>query len=109
MGPIYRDGKQGEAEQLASCHRESLQLADAHALKSVAFPAISTGAFDYPVTDAARIAASSAVKTLAAANHVSMVRFVLFDVATLKTYLRAAEELSRSGAASPFRIEKVHS
>jgi len=107
VGPIYRDGEHGEAEKLASCHRESIRLADEHALESLSFPAISTGAFGYPVSEAAPIAISAAVEALAASNHVRKVRFVLFDFATLKAYTRAAEELRSSSSASTFQIEKA--
>ena len=106
VGPIYRGGNHADAETLASCHRESIRLADEHALTSLSFPAISTGAYGYPVSEAALIAISSAVQALAAAHHVSRVRFVLFDVATLRAYTRAAE---RPGNASAYRIEKGHS
>jgi len=107
VGPIYRDGEHGEAEKLASCHRESIRLADEHALESLSFPAISTGAFGYPVSEAAPIAISAAVEALAASNHVRKVRFVLFDFATLKAYTRAAEELRSSSSAATFQIEKA--
>jgi O-acetyl-ADP-ribose deacetylase (regulator of RNase III) len=106
VGPFYRDGEQGEAEKLASCHRESIRLADEHALKSLSFPAISTGAFGYPASKAAPIAISSTVEALASATYVGKVRFVLFDSATLRTYTRAAETLNRSSNPPPFRIEK---
>jgi O-acetyl-ADP-ribose deacetylase len=106
VGPIYRDGEHGEAEKLASCHRESVQLADEYALKSLSFPAISTGAYGYPVTEAAPVAISAAVEALATADHVSKVRFVFFDVATLKAYTRAAERLRSLDSASSYRIEK---
>ena len=49
VGPIYRGGERGEAEKLASCHRECIRLADEHGLQSLSFPAISTGAYGYPV------------------------------------------------------------
>jgi O-acetyl-ADP-ribose deacetylase len=106
VGPVYRDGEHGEAEKLASCHRESIRLADEHGFKSLSFPAISTGAFGYPVSEAAPIAISAAAAALAAANHVSKVRFVLFDVATLKAYTRAAERLGNPNSASSYKIEK---
>jgi O-acetyl-ADP-ribose deacetylase (regulator of RNase III) len=109
VGPVYRDGEHGEAEKLASCHRESVRLADEQLLKSLSFPAISTGAFGYPVPEAAPIAISSTVEALALANYVTRVRFVLFDIATLRAYTRAAEELRHSPAASPLQIEKVSS
>jgi O-acetyl-ADP-ribose deacetylase len=60
VGPIYRNGKSGEPETLASSHRESILLADDHALQSLSFPAISTGAYGYPVAEAAQIAISTA-------------------------------------------------
>ena len=106
VGPIYRGGEQGEAEKLASCHRESIRLADEHAITSLSFPAISTGAYGYPVSEAASIAIASTVEALASAHHVSKVRFVLFDIATLKAYARAAERLGNSESVSSYKIEK---
>ena len=108
VGPIYRGGERGEAEALGSCHRESIRLADEHALASVAFPAISTGAYGYPVTEAAPIAISATVQALASAKHVTLCRFVLFDISTVRAYQRAAEKLHLSNIAFPFRIEKAH-
>ena len=109
VGPIYRGGESGEAETLAGCYRESVRLADEHGLTSVAFPAMSTGAYGYPVSDAAPIAISSTVDSLATARHVRLCRFVLFDISTVRAYQRAAETLHRLNPASPFRIEKAHS
>jgi O-acetyl-ADP-ribose deacetylase len=106
VGPVYRDGESGEAEKLASCHRESIRLADQHAIKSLSFPAISTGAFGYPSSEAATIAISSTVEALASTNHVSRVRFVLFDVATLRTYTRTAEQLQNLNHVFSYRVEK---
>jgi O-acetyl-ADP-ribose deacetylase (regulator of RNase III) len=105
VGPTYRDGEHGEGEKLASCHRESIRLADEYALDSLSFPAISTGAYGYPPTEAAPIAVFSAIEGLAAAAHLSTVRFVLFDIATLNAYTRAAERLGNDSASS-YRIEK---
>jgi O-acetyl-ADP-ribose deacetylase len=104
VGPIYRDGERGQAEQLASCHLESIRVADERGLHSLSFPAISTGAFGYPISEAAPIAISSVVEALISAANVNTVRFVLFDVATLKAYERAAEELR--GRNSSYKIEK---
>ena len=109
VGPIYRGGENGEAEELASCHRESVRLADENSLESLSFPAISTGAFGYPVSEAAPIAIVSTVAALASANSVKKVRFVLFDVATLRAYERAAEKFGSSRTANPLRIEKAPS
>ena len=106
VGPVYRDGESGEAEKLASCHRESIRLADQHSIKSLSFPAISTGAFGYPSSEAATIAISSTVEALASTNHVSLVRFVLFDIATLRTYTRAAAQLQNLNPVLSYRIEK---
>ena len=106
VGPIYHGGERQEAEQLASCHRESIRLADERALESLSFPAISTGAFGYPISEAAPIAISSTVEALASANHVKKVRFVLFDGATLSAYTQAAENLRNSNSSTSYRIEK---
>jgi O-acetyl-ADP-ribose deacetylase (regulator of RNase III) len=108
VGPIYRGGERGEAEALGGCHRESIRVADEHALPSVAFPAISTGAYGYPVTEAAPIAISATVQALASAKHVTLCRFVLFDISTVRAYQHAAEKLHLSNITFPFRIEKAH-
>src|SRR3984885_8462644 len=80
VGPVYRGGEAGEAEKLASCHRESIRLADAYQLTSVAFPAISTGAYGSPVAQAAPIAISAALEALASTKHLALIRFILFDI-----------------------------
>jgi O-acetyl-ADP-ribose deacetylase len=107
VGPIYRGGEHGEAATLASCHRQSVLLADEHSLKSLAFPAISTGAYGYPVTDAAPLAISATADAMTLSKHVTLCRFVLFDVSTLRAYQRAAEQLSKTN--SSLRIEKAPS
>lgn len=56
VGPVWQGGEQGEAEVLASCYRESIKLALANGIKSIAFPAISTGVYGYPKPGAAKIA-----------------------------------------------------
>ena len=104
VGPIYRGGRNNEAEILASCHRESIRLAEERALKSLSFPAISTGAYGYPVPDAATVALSSIIEALRVTQHVTKCRFVLFDVSTLRSFDRIAGELQKSHS---FQIEKV--
>ena len=94
VGPFWSGGKRNEAETLASCHRESIRIADELKLASVAFPAISTGAYRYPVAQAAEVAVRSAAEALANAQHVREVRFVLYDQAAVEHYAAAAERLS---------------
>ncbi|HEX4213931.1 MAG TPA: O-acetyl-ADP-ribose deacetylase [Candidatus Dormibacteraeota bacterium] len=83
VGPVWHGGGRGEPELLASCYRSSLAVAGELGARSVAFPAISTGAYGYPRMGAARIA----VETLAAAETgVEVVRLVAFDTATERLY-----------------------
>jgi len=96
VGPIFRDGNHRESETLASCHHESIRIADEHSLTSLAFPAISTGAYGYPLSEAAPVALSSTLDSLTSAQHVKLCRFVLFDVSTVRAFERAAEKLSRT-------------
>ena len=109
MGPIYRGGKSGEAATLASCHRESIRLAEEHLVKSLAFPAISTGAYGYPVAEAASIAVRAVIDAIAFTTHLTRVRFILFDASTLSAYAAAAEKLGDARTASPYKIEKAPS
>jgi O-acetyl-ADP-ribose deacetylase len=104
VGPVFRDGNHHENEVLASCYRESIGLADEHGLASIAFPAISTGAYGYPVNEAAPVAISSAAQALGWAKHVTLCRFVLFDVSTVRAFEHAGEKLA--GTDSQFKIEK---
>ena len=95
VGPVYRDGKRGEAETLASCYRESVRVAEDHALKSIAFPSISTGAYGYPVEEAADIAVSTVIAALRSTKHLTTIRFILFDNSTLNAYVTAAKKLEK--------------
>jgi len=106
VGPVYRGGEQGEAETLANCHRESIRLADEHGLTSLSFPAISTGAFGYPVSEAAHVAISTAIDALQSAKSVKLCRFILFDADDLRTFERAAKKLEKMHS---FQIEKANS
>lgn len=106
VGPIYREGSGSEALTLASCYRESIQIADRHALRSLAFPSVSTGVYGYPVREAAGIAVAAAVNALESASHVRSVRFVLFDAATLKAYMGAATALHNPKTRSHYTTEK---
>jgi len=103
VGPIYKVERRApspghhspQAEILASCYRESICLADDHAIRSLAFPSISTGAYGYPIHEAAEVAIKAVVPALSVAIHVQLVRFVLFSAADCDTYVRAAERMSR--------------
>ena len=83
VGPRYRDGRQGEPELLASCYRRCLEVADDLEVRSIAFPAISTGIYGYPAADAARIAVHTLRST---ATSVELARLVAFDRNALRFY-----------------------
>ncbi|HVC14409.1 MAG TPA: macro domain-containing protein [Acidimicrobiales bacterium] len=92
LGPVFgRD--RPEDEVLGACYRHALELADCHGVRSVAFPAISTGAFGYPVEQAAPVALGSVVEAAARLGSVRMVRFVLVDDDTLRVHADALEHL----------------
>jgi len=93
VGPVWAGGGKGEAETLGRCYRNSLALAAAHGLESVAFPSISTGAFGYPVEEAARVALSAAKELLEAGSPVKRVCWVLFGDSDLAAYRAALAEL----------------
>jgi O-acetyl-ADP-ribose deacetylase len=84
VGPVWHGGGAGEAETLASCHRRSLEVASDLGARTVAFPAISTGLYGYPAELAARVAVDATRR-----HNLELVRFVLFDEATLAAF-RAA-------------------
>jgi O-acetyl-ADP-ribose deacetylase (regulator of RNase III) len=83
VGPVYRDGRHGEPDRLASCYRRSLEVADELGARSIAFPAISTGVYGYPPEAAATIAVDTIRST---PTDVGLVRLVAFDDRTLRLY-----------------------
>jgi O-acetyl-ADP-ribose deacetylase len=87
VGPIWRGGGAGEPELLASCHRRAIEVADELGCRSVAFPAISTGAYGYPVELAAPVAIAATDTALAEHPSVELARFVFRDELTLTAYL----------------------
>ena len=95
VGPVYRGGGHREAELLASCYRESLKLASGKRLASVAFPSISTGAYGYPLAEAARIALQTVLDYLIQHPEIKLVRFVLFGAAAYGAYQEALRDLLR--------------
>jgi O-acetyl-ADP-ribose deacetylase (regulator of RNase III) len=89
VGPIWSGGDAGEPELLASCHRRSIEVADELGCRSVAFPAISTGAYAYPAELAAPVAVEAVRAALEAHPSVALVRFVLADERMRAVYSRA--------------------
>jgi O-acetyl-ADP-ribose deacetylase (regulator of RNase III) len=94
VGPIY-SGSPTDSERLASCYAESLKLADANALTSIAFPAISCGVYGYPLDDAAEVSVK-AVADYARGGQttITLVKFVMFDARAEAAFAQAAESLS---------------
>ena len=94
VGPVWRGGKHGEDEMLASCYRNSLMLAERQNLKSIAFPAISTGAFGFPIERAAKIAIQEVRAGLRKLRQLDSVLFVCFSSADFEVY-----QVNLAGAA----------
>jgi len=103
VGPIYwREGPERAEELLASAYRRSLEVATAHGVKSVAFPAISTGAYGYPMDEGARVALQTALEYLSAQEDsgISLVRFVLFSSGAYQVFQRVLSGLIEDAARS---------
>lgn len=88
VGPVYGQGGKEKAEQLASCYRNCLKLAVTKGLKTVAFPAISTGVYGYPQVEAARVSSEAIEKFLESNSSIEEVRLVFFSRADAETFLR---------------------
>ncbi|RKW07072.1 MAG: O-acetyl-ADP-ribose deacetylase [Cardiobacterium sp.] len=88
VGPVWQGGDDGEAALLANAYANSLRLAEAHGLASIAFPAISTGVFGYPKEDAARIAVETVRATLKDCPHIERVIFCCFSEGDAAAYRR---------------------
>jgi O-acetyl-ADP-ribose deacetylase (regulator of RNase III) len=86
VGPMWRGGKHGEPETLADCYRNSLQLAVENGIKTIAFPAISCGAYGYPIPEAAQIALKTTREFLANAHKIEKVIFVLWGEEIYEAY-----------------------
>jgi O-acetyl-ADP-ribose deacetylase (regulator of RNase III) len=92
VGPVWRGGGAGEAEHLASAYRTSLERAAEEGCRSIAFPSISTGAYGYPVAEAARIARATVDEWVAQRpDAFDSITFVLFSADTLEAFQRAGE------------------
>lgn len=92
VGPIWRGGKESEAELLAECYRNSLNLAVANDCRTLAFPSISTGVYGYPIEQACRIALKTVQDFLAETNALDEVRMVCFSAVDRSVYDKAATE-----------------
>jgi O-acetyl-ADP-ribose deacetylase (regulator of RNase III) len=92
VGPIWRGGSHGEPEQLASAYRESLRLAMAHGVRTIAFPAISCGVYGYPVGEAASIAVGEVRSFLQSEPVMERVILTCFGQTVLDAYLRAVAQ-----------------
>jgi len=93
VGPVY-SGSKKDPELLASCYTESLKLAVKRGIKSIAFPAISTGVFGYPVRDAAKVALKAIIDFLKKNTEIELVKLVLFDEKSYKIHENVLRELT---------------
>ncbi|HXG34383.1 MAG TPA: O-acetyl-ADP-ribose deacetylase [Bryobacteraceae bacterium] len=99
VGPIWRGGRHNEPELLASCYRTCLRMAEERGVKVITFPSISTGAYGYPVREAASIALRTVAEWLSREeNTVREAIFVLFDQATYEAYADALNKDLEGGA-----------
>jgi O-acetyl-ADP-ribose deacetylase len=88
VGPVYGSGGKNKAELLAACYRNSLSLAAANGLKTIAFPAISTGIYGYPLDQAAKVSSSAIEKFLGGEKSIQEVRLVFFSPSDAETFLK---------------------
>jgi O-acetyl-ADP-ribose deacetylase (regulator of RNase III) len=86
VGPVWQGGQQGEAELLASCYRQCIELAEQHNISSIAFPAISTGVFGYPKQAATEIAVATISEAVQGTAVIAEVVFCCFSTSDLKQY-----------------------
>jgi O-acetyl-ADP-ribose deacetylase len=92
LGPVYGQDRP-EAELLANCYRNSLALAEESEVDSIAFPAISTGVFGYPVEEAAEVAIETVIEETERLEHVRLIRFVLFGEKDFEVHEKALSEI----------------
>ncbi len=97
VGPVWRGGDQGEAELLAGAYRRSLELAAEKGLESIAFPSISTGAYRYPLAEAAAVALAAVMEHLSGETSLGRVSFVLFNGEIHEVYRGVLEQQIRNG------------
>ncbi len=95
VGPIWKGGDHGEDEMLARCYRNSLELAEKHGVRTLAFPSISTGAYGFPVEKASKIAIMEINDFLERNSTIEKVVLVCFNDVAYEYYSRAVEEIMR--------------
>jgi O-acetyl-ADP-ribose deacetylase (regulator of RNase III) len=101
VGPVWRGGAHGEPALLAGCYRDSLRLAVAHGVRSIAFPAISCGVYGYPVQQAARIAVATVAASLQDSHAIDRVVFACFGEDALSAYRDALSGLPQGLPGTP--------
>jgi len=92
VGPIWRGGQAGEDELLANCYRNSLELAERHRLRTIAFPSISTGAYRFPIERAANIAIKTVREFLEKTSAIRKVTFVCYSGSDYDVYRKLLEK-----------------
>ena len=105
-GPVWNGGRQGEDELLESCYRRSLGLAESHGIKSIAFPAISTGAYGFPLARATLIAVKTVTGHLAGSPSITQAVFVCHSDRAFRMYLDALAEVGGQPANAPGKQER---
>ena len=109
VGPVWNGGKHNEAELLADCYRNSLQVAVEHKIRSVAFPSISTGVYSYPVEEAAKVAVMTVNKFIEEhPGQLDLVEWVLFDEHTYSTYENVLNQLQVSKIVHSPRLDEIN-
>ena len=94
VGPVWEGGGSGEDALLAGCHRHALALARGHGLRTIAFPAISTGVYGFPMARAARIALATVAGAIRDDAHFTAVRFVCFGAEATAIFEKARAEIA---------------
>jgi O-acetyl-ADP-ribose deacetylase (regulator of RNase III) len=94
VGPVWSGGQRGEAQLLAGAYRRCLELAIENGCRSIAFPSLSTGAYGYPIDQAADVALTAALEFLRAKGQPQLVRFVLFGAGAYGAFCAALERIA---------------
>jgi O-acetyl-ADP-ribose deacetylase (regulator of RNase III) len=104
VGPVWHGGDRGEAETLSRSYSQSMRVADELKLHSIAFPAISTGIFGYPVEQASWVALPTLIESLRSAKHLVLVSLVLFDKQRQDTFARTAFAQRKPASGHPYEV-----